>query len=94
MSRTKFFIDYADANSIGARMPRISWKGMVRCTMVLPPEPVAAAFTGLIQFMKDHLISGIYGSQTLTALNDTVPSRLDPGELRLAEATEIVEVMA
>ena len=75
------FIGYTDASSTGTRMPRTSWKDMARYELVLPPEPVAAAFTKLTQPMTDRLISGIYESRTLSALRDVLLPRLISGEI-------------
>ena len=86
------FISYTDASSTGTRMPRTSWKDMARYALVLPPEPVAAAFTELIQSMTDRLISGIYESRTLTALRDALLPRLVSGELKIPDAEKVMEV--
>ena len=75
------FIGYTDASSTGTRMPRTSWKERALYELVLPPEPVAAAFTELIQSMTDRLIGGIYESRTLAALRDVLLPRLISGEI-------------
>ena len=65
---------------------------MARYELALPPEPVAAAFTELIQPMTERLIGGTYESRTLAALRDVLLPRLISGELRVSDAGKTMEV--
>ena len=84
------FINYTDASSTGTRMPRTSWKDMAGYELILPPEPVAAAFTESIQSMIDRLVIGIHESRTLSALRDALLSRLVSGKLCVKTPEKLV----
>jgi type I restriction enzyme S subunit len=89
------FVEYTNAASTGTKMPRTSWNDMARYELVLPPEPVAAAFTDLVQPSISRIIAGIHESRTLAQLRDTLLPKLISGELRLPEAkAQVVEVTA
>ena len=85
------FVEYADAGSTGTKMPRTSWADMARYELVVPPKPVAAAFTRLIQPPVDRIIAGTYESRTLAALRDTLLPKLISGELRIKDAERFIE---
>ena len=76
------FIHYTDAGSTGTKMPRTSWTDMALYELVLPPEPVAAAFTEMVQPAIDRIITQIHESRGLVALRDTLLPKLVSGELR------------
>jgi type I restriction enzyme S subunit len=80
------FVEYTNAGSTGTKMPRTSWSDMARYKLVLPPEPVAAAFTGLDRPFIEQIIGRIHESRTLAALRDTLLPKLISGELRLPAA--------
>jgi len=84
------FVEYANATSTGTKMPRTSWNDMARYQLVLPPEPVAAAFTELMQPLIDRIIAGIYESRTLAALRDALLPKLISGELRVKTVEHFV----
>ncbi len=77
------FVEYTNAGSTGTKMPRTSWADMARYDVVLPPEPVAAAFTGLIGPHIERIITGIHECRALAALRDALLPKLISGELRL-----------
>jgi type I restriction enzyme S subunit len=85
------FVDYANAGSTGTKMPRTSWADMGRYEVVLPPEPVAEAFTGLVQPLIERIIAGIHESRTLAALRDALLPRLVSGKVRVKDAAKFVE---
>ena len=76
------FIHYTDAGSTGTKMPRTSWTDMALYELVLPPEPLAAAFTEMVQPAIDRIITQIHESRGLVALRDTLLPKLVSGELR------------
>jgi len=80
------FVDYTDAGSTGTKMPRTSWEQMARYEIVLPPKPVAAACTQMIQLSVDLIVAGIHNSRALAALRDTLLPKLISGELRVEYA--------
>ncbi|MGQ0549621.1 MAG: restriction endonuclease subunit S [Armatimonadota bacterium] len=84
------FVEYTNAASTGTKMPRTSWNDMARYELVLPLEPVAAAFTELMQPSVDRIIAGIHESRTLAALRDTLLPKLISGALRVKDAERIV----
>lgn len=83
------FVDYTDAGSTGTKMPRTSWADMARYELVLPPEPVAEAFTGLVQPLIERIITGIHQSRTLAALRHALLPKLISGEIRVRDAENI-----
>ncbi len=84
------FVEYTNAGSTGTKMPRTSWWDMARYEVVLPPEPVATAFTGLVQPLIERIIAGTHESRTLAALRDTLLSKLISGELRVKDAGKFI----
>jgi len=77
------FVEYTDAGSTGTKMPRTGWADMARYQVVLPPEPVAGAFTGLVQPAIERIIAGILESHTLAAIRDALLPKLISGGLRI-----------
>ena len=84
------FIDYTDASSTGTRMPRTSWKDMARYKLALPPDPIAVAFTELIQSMINRLIAGIHESRALSALRDVLLPKFISGKLSVKMTRESI----
>lgn len=84
------FVDFTDAGSIGTKMPRTSWEEMARYAIVMPPEPVAEAFTTQIRPVVDRIIASIHESRTLTALRNTLLPKIISGELRVKDGAHIV----
>jgi type I restriction enzyme S subunit len=80
------FVEYTNAGSTGTKMPRTSWIEMAHYQLVLPPEPLASAFTVLIQPSIERIIANINESLTLSALRDTLLPKLISGELRIKDA--------
>jgi type I restriction enzyme S subunit len=78
-------VNHTDASSTGTKMPRTNWQDMARYQVVLPPEPIAAAFNAHIKPLISRMIAGIHESRTLAALRDTLLPRLLSGELRVGE---------
>jgi type I restriction enzyme S subunit len=64
---------------------------MARYPVVLPPEPLAKAFTELVRPAISHILISIHQNSTLADLRDTLMPRLISGELRLPSAERIVE---
>ncbi|MBX6765217.1 MAG: restriction endonuclease subunit S [Rubrobacteraceae bacterium] len=85
------FVEYTDAGSTGTKMPRTSWADMARYQVVLPLEPVAEAFAGLVRPAIDRIIAGILESRTLAALRDALLPKLISGELRVKDAERFLE---
>ncbi len=85
------FVEYTNAGSTGTKMPRTSWSDMARYELVLPPKPVAKAFTELMQPSVDRITAGIHQSRTLAALRDTLLPKLISGELRVKDAEHSAE---
>jgi len=88
------FVDYTTAGSTGTKMPRTSWSDMTRYELVLPPEPVAKAFTQRLRPMVDRVIAGIYEARTLAALRDTLLPRLLSGEIDVSALEGLAEEVA
>ncbi len=84
------FVEYTNAASTGTKMPRTSWNEMARYELVLPLEPVAAAFTELVQPSVHRIIAGIHESRALSALRDTLLPKLISGELRVRDVDRFI----
>jgi type I restriction enzyme, S subunit len=74
-------IQFTDLASTGTKMPRTNWGDISSFTVALPPKPIAAAFTCIIQSMLDHIHANLYQSRTLATLRDTLLPKLLSGEL-------------
>ena len=80
-------IQFTDLASTGTKMPRTNWSDISSFKVVLPPKPIAAAFTRNIQPMLDRIHANLHQSRTLATLRDTLLPKLLSGELSVAEAT-------
>jgi len=83
------FVEYTNAGSTGTKMPRTSWSDMSRYSVVLPPDPIAAAFTDQVRPSVTRILAAIHESRTLAALRDTLLPKLISGELRVPDAERI-----
>ena len=77
-------IQFTDLASTGTKMPRTSWGDLSSFKIALPPKPIAAAFTRVIQPMLEHITANVFQSRTLATLRDTLLPKLLSGELRVA----------
>lgn len=84
------FVEYTNAGSTGTKMPRTNWTDMARYAVVLPPEPLAAAFAELIRPFISRILKAIHQSRTLGTLRNTLLPKLVSGEVRLRDAERIV----
>lgn len=85
------FVAYTDAASTGTKMPRTKWADMASYRIVLPPEPVAEAFTREIRPLVGRIIASIHESTKLAAMRDALLPRLISGELRLKDAEGLAQ---
>jgi type I restriction enzyme S subunit len=81
------FIEYTNAGSTGTKMPRTSWGEMARYPGVIPPDPIAQAFTAQIRPSVERILAAIHKSRTLAALRDALLPKLISGELRVPHLT-------
>jgi type I restriction enzyme S subunit len=88
------FVEYTNAGSTGTKMPRTSWGDMARYPVVLPPDPIAEAFTAQIRPSVTRILAAIHESRTLAALRDTLLPRLISGDLRVRDAERLQEVQS
>lgn len=84
------FVGYADRSSVGTKMPRARWADMARYPVLVPPEPVAQAFTDQVKPLVDMIATNVLQSRTLAALRDALLPKLLSGEIRVKEAEKIV----
>ncbi|NLN39451.1 MAG: restriction endonuclease subunit S [Smithella sp.] len=85
------FVEYTNAGSTGTKMPRTSWIEMARYQIVLPPEPLASAFTAFIQPSVERIIANINETITLASLRDVLLPKLISGELRVRDAERFLK---
>jgi type I restriction enzyme S subunit len=74
-------IQFTDLASTGTKMPRTNWSDVRSFKVALPPKPIAAAFTKIIQPMLDRIHANLLHSRTLATLRDTLLPKLLSGEL-------------
>ncbi len=85
------FVEHTNAASTGTKMPRTSWSDMARYELVLPLEPVAAAFTELVQPSIHRIVAGIHESRALIPVRDALLPKLISGALRVRDAERFLE---
>lgn len=83
------FVEYTNAGSTGTKMPRTSWGEMARYICVLPPDPIALAFTAQIRSSVVRILNAIHESRSLAALRDTLLPKLISGVLRVQDIERI-----
>jgi len=59
---------------------------MARYPLVIPPKPVAEAFTKQVRPAMDRIIAGVHESRTLATLRDTLIPELISSELWVKDA--------
>ncbi|HVB33934.1 MAG TPA: restriction endonuclease subunit S [Patescibacteria group bacterium] len=74
-------IQFTDLASTGTKMPRTNWSDVSSFKVTLPPKPISAAFTRIIQPMADLIHANLHQSRTLATLRDTLLPKLLSGEL-------------
>jgi type I restriction enzyme, S subunit len=74
-------IQFTDLASTGTKMPRTNWNDISSFKVALPPKPIAAAFTRIIQPMLDRIHAHLHQSRTLATMRDTLLPKLLSGEL-------------
>jgi len=74
-------IQFTDLASTGTKMPRTNRSDISSFKVALPPKPITAAFTELIQPMLDRIHANLHQSRTLATLRDTLLPKLLNGEL-------------
>jgi type I restriction enzyme S subunit len=79
-------IQFTDLASTGTKMPRTNWSDISSFKVALPPKPIAAAFTRIIQPMLDRIHANLHQSRTLATLRDTLLPKLLSGELSVTKA--------
>ncbi len=84
-------IQFTDLASTGTKMPRTNWSDLSAFKVALPPKPIAAAFTRIVQQMLDRIHANLHQSRTLATLRDTLLPKLLSGELSVAAADKLKE---
>lgn len=86
------FVEHTNGSSTGTKMPRTSWTEMARYNIALAPDPVARAFTNLLQPVTDRINACIHESRTAVTVRDTLLPKLISGELRIRSERKFIEV--
>jgi len=79
------FVEYTNAGSTGTKMPRTSWNHMARYEVVVPPHPLAVAFSEQVQPLVDSILNATHESKSLAHLRDTLLPKLISGDLRIQD---------
>jgi type I restriction enzyme S subunit len=83
-------IEFTDLASTGTKMPRTNWGDISSFKVVLPPLPIAAAFSDLIQPIIERITANIHESRALVALRDTLLPKLLSGEISVGAPKNFV----
>ncbi len=75
-------VQFTDLASTGTKMPRTNWSDISSFKVALPPKPIAAAYTRIIQPMLDRIHANLHQSRTLAGLRDALLPKLLSGEIR------------
>ncbi len=89
---SKSFVDYTDVNSSGTKMPRTNWKDMSRYSLALPPVRLVRAFQDHVEVLHKRITLNVRQNRRLTALRDTMLSKLLSGEFELNEDKAFKEI--
>lgn len=84
-------VAHATQLSNGAKMPRTSWHDIEAYRVVLPPEPVLAAFDSLTRPLFRRIYANIDSSKVFAGMRDTLLPRLLSGRLVLPVAGYLPE---
>ncbi len=80
------FVDHVSATANGAKMPRANWDVLRKFPIVLPPDPLARAFTERFQQLVQPQMALVKQIVNLRATRDLLLPRLMSGQLTLPEA--------
>lgn len=83
-------IKCADATSTGTKMPRTSWEAISRFSVLIPPDPVASAFSDMINPLIEQVLVNVHEERQLIELRDLLLPRLLSGALRVRDAEQVV----
>jgi type I restriction enzyme, S subunit len=81
-------VNFTDLASTGTKMPRTNWGDISSFKVAIPPTPIAASFTKLIQPMIERITANIFESRALAILRDTLLPKLLSGEIELTVRTD------
>jgi len=76
------FVAHATACSTGTKMPRTNWRDMASYTIAVPPEDIAATFTGIVGPTLELNSAGIFESRKLAEMRDYLLPKLLSGVVR------------
>lgn len=80
------FVGHATACSTGTKMPRTNWRDMASYKIAIPPEAIAATFTGIDGPLLELLSAGIFESRKLAAMRDYLLPKLLSAQVRVEAA--------
>jgi len=80
-------IDFADAHSTGTKMPRVNWRDLAMFQVVVPPDPLASAFTTHTTSMIKQINGNIVQTHALSVIRDTLLPELLSGAVRANDRT-------
>lgn len=88
---TADFTDYLTNNADGSAYPAVRADHFAAADVLLPDDGVLHAFEEIALPLRDKVAHNEQESQTLASLRDTRLPKLLSGEIRVAEAAEMVE---
>ena len=77
------FVDFADANCTGTRMPRTNWRSMADYMVAIPGVGVAQAFNNMISFITTLIVRMVHMSRDLSTVRDLLLPTLISGRLAI-----------
>ena len=86
------FVAYTSAHARGTTLPRTNWKDMSRYKIALPNVEIAKKYAEFIQPIINKIIENIHQSRTLAQTRDALLPKLLSGEIRVDDASEMLEV--
>lgn len=82
------FVNYATLTSQGTQMPRVNWEVLKKYLLVLPPDPILAAFNEIVHSITSDIRNLIFRNQNLNRTRDLLLPKLISGEIDV-EALDI-----
>lgn len=78
-------IDYVNSSSTGTKMPRTSWKDIVKFEIVIPRNKILEYFNDVIIGFTNKILYNIYENNNLSATKEVLLPKLISGEIKVQD---------
>jgi type I restriction enzyme S subunit len=85
------FVEFANRDSDGTKMPRTNWSSLERFAVVIPPDTILNKFNSSTYLLFKKIVENIHQSRTLAQIRDALLPKLMSGQLNVNEVNGIIQ---